>query len=304
MSGSRPIGTQSNGPARSSGQGASQDTRAQQLVSRALVVPAESADDEDAAALLGEPVLGGIGDAPFDFISEVGERREHHREIAAALTSRRLDEAVDILEEQMPDGSTGCELQAKQSVNLPPEDALFAHEAVRLTKCAGDRVVLARKAAHEQVDIWDDGMTATAGLRLVPIEDDCDVLVGCDVLDQPKVGALSGLGLEVASVALEVAVADMPFVRIECMLGLGCRLPLVAPDHVETCAVECQMEASDAREQLRGGGSATGLTLGRGVVFGHGNPSRQCGGGDSSIIPALARAINLDPRRVRLCGAN
>ena len=98
-----------------------------------------------------------------------------------------------------------------------------------------DRVVLAREAADEQIDIRNDGSTASS-LLLISIEDDGYVLVGCNVLDKPEVRTLSGLGIEVSSVALEVAGADMPFVCIEGVLGLSRRLPLIAPDHVETGA--------------------------------------------------------------------
>ena len=89
------------------------------------------------------------------------------------------------------------------------------------------------------------------------------------MLDRPR----SSCGaIEAAPEALEVARFDVALVVVEGVLGLGRRLPLVAPDHVETGAIECEMEASDAGEQLGGGRSATGLTLGRVVVLGHVEP--------------------------------
>ena len=87
------------------------------------------------------------------------------------------------------------------------------------------------------------------------------------MLDQPEVSV--SRRRSTSPVPLEVASLDVALVAVEGMLDLGRRLPLVAPDHVETGAIECEMEAADAGEELRGSGSATGLTLGRGVVWGH-----------------------------------
>ncbi len=57
-----------------------------------------------------------------------------------------------------------------------------------------------------------------------------------------------GMATQLAPEGLEVAVLDVTLVAIERVLGLCRRFPLVAPDHVETGAIESEMEASDSRE--------------------------------------------------------
>ena len=76
---------------------------------------------------------------------------------------------------------------------------------------------------------------------------------------------------------------DVPLIALVRMLRLGRGLPLVAPDHVETGAIECKMETADACEELRGGRAATGLTLGRCVVLGHASALRLDGGVMGSV---------------------
>ena len=98
----------------------------------------------------------------------------------------------------MVHGSSVRQLEPKHAVDLPPEDALLADEAVRLSQRPGDRVVLAREAADEEVDIGDrrEGRLATDGgdLGLVLVEDGGDVLVDGDVSrqaqDRPRCGAI------------------------------------------------------------------------------------------------------------------
>ena len=80
-------------------------------------------------------------------------------------------------------------------------------------------------------------------------------------------------------------------------VGLGRRLPLVAPDHVETGAIEGEMEASDPGEQLRGGGGDRSHPRSRGRIRVMWSPSRLGGEGSGRVlIPDLAREINLGPR--------
>jgi hypothetical protein len=109
-------------------------------------------------------------------------------------------------------------------------------------------------------------------LRLISVEDDSDVIVRCDVFDESEIGMECRLAHGAAAVPLEVAGVDVPLVALEGVLGLRRRFPLIAPDHVETGAIEGEMEASDPSEQLRDGRAATGLTTGRGVVCGHAGP--------------------------------
>ena len=52
---------------------------------------------QDPAPPLGEPVVSGIHNTPFDVIAEIRETTEHHREVAAALFGRRLEQPVNVL---------------------------------------------------------------------------------------------------------------------------------------------------------------------------------------------------------------
>ena len=45
----------------------------------------QPAHDVHPSALLGEPVVGGVDDAPFDLVAEIRQRHEHHREVPASL---------------------------------------------------------------------------------------------------------------------------------------------------------------------------------------------------------------------------
>ena len=131
-------------------------------------------------------------------------------------------------------------------------------------------------------------------LGLVSVEDDGDVLVVGDMLDEPEVVMRR---VEPTPESLEVARLDVVLVVVEGVLRLGRRLPLVAPDHIETDAIEGEMEASNPREQLGGGGSATARNFGRVVVLGHVEPFTAEAGGDGRIIPDLAVEINLRVHR-------
>ena len=85
MSGSSAMGAQSNASFARDRERAGEHARGRGVARSGSPRATESTDDEDATALLGEPVVGGVDDAPFDLITEVGERREHHREITPAL---------------------------------------------------------------------------------------------------------------------------------------------------------------------------------------------------------------------------
>ena len=100
---------------------------------------------------------------------------------------------------------------------------------------------------------------------------------------QAEVGRRRGDAAQLAAVDLEVAGLDVSLIAVERVLGLGRGLPLVAPDHVEPGAIECEMEAADPGEQLRGGRSATGLTTrSRGRMRSCG-ALRLGGGGDGRV---------------------
>ncbi len=86
----------------------------------------------------GETVVGGIDDPPLDLVAQVVERREHDREVAATLVGGRLEQPVDVLEEQ-----ERRPLHLQQAVDLPPQDALPAPQPMRLVERPGDGVVLA-----------------------------------------------------------------------------------------------------------------------------------------------------------------
>ena len=98
---SSEIGVQSNGSFARSGS-ARASTPLENIWSYGLPLGApEPTDDEHASTLLREAVVGRVDDPPLDLVAEVGQRGEHHGEVTAALAGRRLDEPVDVLEEQV-----------------------------------------------------------------------------------------------------------------------------------------------------------------------------------------------------------
>jgi hypothetical protein len=106
-------------------------------------------------------------------------------------------------------------------------------------------------------------------LGLEVVEDLRDVLVDGSVLDQSEVAGLRiGLG-KCSPVSLEVTLGHVGLITLECVLDLCRGLPLVAPDDVKPGTVESKMETADACKELGNSGSATGLTLGRGIILGH-----------------------------------
>ena len=108
-------------------------------------------------------------------------------------------------------------------------------------------------------------MFSARQLRFVVVKDYGDVIVAGDVLSQAQVSNRRDVSGP-SAVCLEIAVGDVALVALEGVLRLGRRLPLIAPDHVETGAIESEMKASDSREELRGCWSAAGLTTGHGIV--------------------------------------
>ena len=121
------------------------------------------------------------------------------------------------------------------------------------------------KPPAQEVDIWNDGKDRVfrpGQLRLIAVEDQCDVFVRRDMLDQAEVTRVFSAA-HCATMLLKVAGLDMALIAVERVLRLGGGLPLVAPDHVETGTIESEMEASDACEKLRGSRAAAGLTTGR-----------------------------------------
>jgi len=174
-------------------------------------------NDEHPASSLWEAVMSCVHDAPLDEIPEIGETREDDREVATSLCRRRLQEPIDVLEED-----ESRPLLLEDPIDRPPEDALLALDPVRLVQRLRDRVVLTREAADQQVVIRD--LLAFAGCDL--IQDDVDVLV--DVYAGP----------------------EMADVAVERVLSLGLGLPLVSPDDLPASGLETETESSDAREQL------------------------------------------------------
>ena len=67
----------------------------------------EATDDEDSSSLLREAVVRRVHDSPLHLVAEVGQGSEHHCEVTTSLPARRLEESIDVLEEQVLDGPTG-----------------------------------------------------------------------------------------------------------------------------------------------------------------------------------------------------
>ena len=93
-------------------------------------------------------VLCRVDNAPFDAVAERVEAREHNGEVAASLLSGRLQQAVNVLQNNILGG-----FEFECAVNVPPEHAFLTFNTVRLRKRLGNRVILAGEAATEQVGI-------------------------------------------------------------------------------------------------------------------------------------------------------
>ncbi len=87
------------------------------------------AEDVDALAALREAVLGGVDHAPLDRVAEVGEAAQDDGEVAPALGRGGLEQAVDVLEK----AEAGI-LHLEEVVDIPPQDALLALDAVGLVE--------------------------------------------------------------------------------------------------------------------------------------------------------------------------
>src|SRR5689334_15636214 len=66
-------------------QRASQDAARLDLMLRAFARVAQTTEDEDPASLLRKAVVRGVDYSPFDFITKVGQGRQHHGEVTASL---------------------------------------------------------------------------------------------------------------------------------------------------------------------------------------------------------------------------
>src|SRR5205823_208034 len=84
---------------------------------------------------LREAVVRRVDGAPLDAIARVREAAQHDAEVAAALRRRRAEEPIYVLQEDVV-GPLGLE----DAIDLPPQDALLAVDALRLR--GGDAVVL------------------------------------------------------------------------------------------------------------------------------------------------------------------
>ena len=102
----------------------------------------------NALTLLRVTVLCRVDNAPFDAVTERVEAGEHNGEVAASLLSGRLQQAVNVLQNNIFGG-----LKFERTVNIPPEHALLTFNAVRLREGLGNRVILAGETAAEQVSV-------------------------------------------------------------------------------------------------------------------------------------------------------
>ena len=105
-----------------------------------------TSDQEDTTAALREPVIGGVHHPPLGDVAQVREAGKHDRHVAAPLVRGRLQQSVDVLEEDGP-GTSRCD----DAVDLPPQHALLPLDARRGVQRSGHRVVLAREPAHQQI---------------------------------------------------------------------------------------------------------------------------------------------------------
>jgi hypothetical protein len=126
---------------------------------------------EHPSTSLSESVVSGVDDTPFDQVPEIRQAREDDREVTPTLSSWRLEQAINVLQEYQ-----ARSLLRDDPQDLPPEHALLADDPVGLRKHLGDRVVLAWESADQEIVIW----YRCSHTRLDLIEDLLDVFVHRD----------------------------------------------------------------------------------------------------------------------------
>jgi hypothetical protein len=187
---------------------------------------AATRENEYASSPLRLSIVRRIDDAPLDVIAERRETAQNYREVAATLCARGIKEPVDVLEQ---DEARAIPLaqQGQKAVDLPPQNALIAYDALRLIERLRDGIVLTREATDDQID----ARKADFPMGIFdPIEKSSDVLVPVPLAPEVRLVAT----------------------RRELLRVRPWWLPLIAPDHLPfSSRLETEPESADAREQFR-----------------------------------------------------
>jgi hypothetical protein len=102
-------------------------------------------ENESSSSALSSTILSSINDTPFYGITKGMKTGEHDAKVSTALFGWRLEQTIDIFEE-----TEWSLFGFEDFINLPPEDALLALEALRRGQSMSDRVVLAWKTANDE----------------------------------------------------------------------------------------------------------------------------------------------------------
>ena len=104
---------------------------------------------------------------PFNRITQVSHTREDNREIAATLRRRTFEQAINVFEQHVL-----RLFQMQEAIDVPPKNALLALDSASSRQRFCHAVILARKAAHDHLNVRDIDYTG-----FVVIENLVDVLV-------------------------------------------------------------------------------------------------------------------------------
>lgn len=105
-------------------------------------------EDEYASASLRHAIIRGIDDSPFDDVSKVRERSEHDGKITSTLPNGGFEKSVDVFEKQV---FGLLFLLVHDSVDFPPKDALFSGESVRIFERFRDGIILTGESSNDHV---------------------------------------------------------------------------------------------------------------------------------------------------------
>lgn len=151
--------------------------------------------NEHASSSLRVPIVGRVDDTPLNGIAKIRKGRKDQCEVAAALASRGLQQSIHVLQKNVA-GPVGL----KDSMNLPPQDALLALDAMCLIERLRYGVVLTRKATNQEI------------------------------MSRNLLGGHAS-NVAVTGGRLVWGDAEVSYVAFPCVLRGGTRLPLVRPDH-------------------------------------------------------------------------
>ena len=120
------------------------------------------------APLLREAVIRTVDNSPFDRVAERCKAGQNDCEIAATLANGALQQTVDILKQN----ETWPILKLKEPVDIPPENTLLTLDSTRLGKRLCHRIVLAREASDNHIDIGNVNLA-----RLIFIKHEMNVFI-------------------------------------------------------------------------------------------------------------------------------